>query len=123
MKLALHIALVVLALGHSARADEIQYGTGVICDTLEQAQRVARLADDDTEAAVTRVNSEVHNPTACAIASVAYVRGAEMTTARSKAATFQIVEVLVVGVRTRMGYRSAHPATYFTLFRIDERAI
>jgi len=49
------------------------------------------------------------------------VRGAKAGTTRSKAGTFEIVEVLVVGVDTRRGLRSASPAVYFTLFKIEER--
>jgi hypothetical protein len=52
---------------------------------------------------------------------VAYVRGAKAGTARSKAATFDIVEVLVVGVETRRGLQQASPAVYFRLFKIEER--
>ena len=40
---------------------------------------------------------------------MAYVRGAKAGTARSKAGTFEIVEVLVVGVATRGGLKQASP--------------
>jgi hypothetical protein len=50
---------------------------------------------------------------------VANVRGAKAGTARSKAATFEIVEVLVVGVETQRGLQQASPAVYFTLFKVE----
>ena len=93
----------------------------VFCDTREQAQRLALLLDQDAQAAIKAVNAEAHDPTACALATVAYVRGAKAGTARSRAGTFEIVEVLVVGVGTRRGLQSASPAIYFTLFKIEER--
>jgi hypothetical protein len=100
---------------------EIETGRGVICDTREQAQRVAFLLDDDAQAAIRTVNTEARNATACALATVAYVRGAKAATARSKAGTFEIVEVLVLGIATRRGLEQASPALYFTLFKVEER--
>jgi hypothetical protein len=119
--LALRLALPVLVLCAPARAHEVETGTGVICDTREQAQRLALILDEDAQAAIRTVNSEARDPTACALATVAYVRGAKAGTTRSKAGTFEIVEVLVVGVDTRRGLRSASPAVYFTLFKVEER--
>jgi hypothetical protein len=119
--LALRLALPVLIFGAPAWAHEVESGTGVICDTREQAQRLALILDEDAQAAIRAVNAEVRDPTACALATVAYVRGAKAGTARSKVGTFEIVEVLVVGVETRRGLQSASPAVYFTLFKIEER--
>jgi hypothetical protein len=104
-----------------AGAHEIETGSGVICDTPAQAQRLAILLDHDAQAAIRTVNAEAHDANACALATVAYVRGAKAGTARSKAGTFEIVEVLVVGVETRRGLMQASPAVYFTLFKVEER--
>jgi hypothetical protein len=52
---------------------------------------------------------------------VAYVRGVKAGTAHSKASTFEVVEVLMVGVETRRGLMQASPALYFTLFKVEER--
>jgi len=60
-------------------------------------------------------------PTACIAGTIAYIRGPEVTTATSKTATFQIVRVLVVGILTEAGFRSAVPAAFFSLEKIDER--
>jgi hypothetical protein len=122
LRLAFGFAVPILMLCPLAQAHDIETGTGVICDTREQAQRVATLLDEDAQVAIRTVNAEQHDPTACAVATVAYVRGAKAGTARSKAGTFEIVEVLVVGVETRRGLQGANPAVYFTLFKIEERA-
>ena len=118
----LGLALPLLLLAAPAGAHAIETGSGVICDTREQAQRLALLLEDDAQAAIRTVNAEAHDANACALATVAYVRGAKAGTARSKAGTFEIVEVLVVGVETRRGLQQANPAVYFTLFKVEERA-
>jgi hypothetical protein len=118
---ALGLAVPLLSLAAPVGALEIETGSGVICDTREQAQRLALLLDDDAQAAIRTVNAEAHDATACSLATVAYVRGAKAGLARSKAGTFEIVEVLVVGVETRRGLKQASPAVYFTLFKVEER--
>ena len=52
---------------------------------------------------------------------MAHVRGAKAGTARSKAGTFEIVEVLVVGVEKKNSLQQASPAVYFTLLKVEER--
>src|SRR5262245_22422641 len=101
--LALRLTVLVILLGVPARAHEIERRTGAVCDTRGQAERLAGLLEQDAQAAVMAVNTEARDPSACAIANVAYVRGAKAGTARSKAGTFDIVEILVVGVDTRAG--------------------
>jgi hypothetical protein len=119
MKFALHLALLFLAFTFPARAHDIEYDTGAICDTQNQAQRLGMLLDDDH--AIAMVNAEAGNPRACVVETVAFVRGAILGTARSKADAFAIVEILVVGVGLESGFRSIAPNVYFMLVKIDER--
>ena len=123
MKLALRAAVLALLLSAPANAYEIETGSGVICDTRAQAERVAALLDQDTRAAIQAVNAEVRDPVACVFATFYYVRGAKVGTARSKAGTFDIVEVLVVGMGSRRGVLPSKPASYFMLFKIDEQPV
>jgi hypothetical protein len=51
---------------------------------------------------------------------MAYVRGHQLATARSKDAAFQIVPVLVLGVVTEAGVKTVTPAALFSLFEIEE---
>jgi hypothetical protein len=120
MKFALHLALLLLAFTFPARAHDIEYDTGAICDTRNEAQRLGMLLDDD-EHALALVNAEAGNPTACAVETVAFVRGATIGTARSKADAFAIVEILVVGKDLEGGYHSVAPNVHFMLVKIDER--
>jgi len=119
MKFALHLALLFLAFTFPARAHDIEYDTGAICDTQNQAQRLAMLLDD--EHAIAMVNAEEGNPSACAVETVAFVRGASLATVRSKAEAFAVVEILVVGVDLESGFRSIAPNVQFMLVKIDER--
>jgi hypothetical protein len=122
MKLALHLALLFLALTFPARAHDIEYNTGSICGTQKQAERLAMLLDRNEHTAIAMVNVEEGNPSACAVETVAFVRGASLATVRSKAAAFTVVEILVVGVDQGGGFGSIAPGAYFMLVKIDERS-
>ena len=121
MKFALHLALLFLAFTFPARAHDIEYDTGAICDTQNQAQRLAMLLDDNERTAIGMVNAEERNPSACAVETVAFVRGASLATVRSKAEAFAVIEILVVGMNLESGFRSIAPNVQFMLVKIDER--
>jgi len=122
--LHLQLALISLFLCSPAQAHEVEYGTGLICDTQQQAEQlVAHLDGDDLDAAVSAVNASEHDAKACGIATVAFVRGPQLATARSRDATFQVVRILVVGVSTASGLRSVAPAAYVSLFKVREYAV
>jgi len=122
--LHLQLALICLLLSSPVQAQKVEYGTGLICDTQQQAQQlVAHLNGDDLDAAVSAVNASEHDPKACGTATVAFVRGLQLATARSRNATFQIVRILVVGVSTASGFRSVVPAAYVSLFKVREYAV
>src|SRR5262249_1101857 len=63
-------------LGIPAHAQEIEVGSSLICDTEEQAERFIALYNGDKRATITAVNAEMHDPTACGLATTAYVRAA-----------------------------------------------
>jgi hypothetical protein len=119
----LHLTLLSLLLCSPARGQEVEYGTGLICDTTQQAEQLVAHLNGDIAAAVSAVNAEEHDPKACGIATVAFVRGPELATARSKDATFKIVRILVVGLRTSGGFQPVTPAAYVSLFKIEEYAV
>ena len=122
MKIGLLVGVLSLLLVAPTRADEVETSTGVICNTAKQMERFVMLNDADPPSAVRAVNAEVHDPTACAVASLAFVRGGNPVTVRKRDATFQIVPILVVGVVTPDGVRGIIPAVYFSLFRVEERS-
>src|SRR5437773_9285661 len=121
MKRALYATLSLLLMSASAGAYEIETGSALICDTQKQAERLASFLDNNVQSALNIVNAEAHDPTACASAGVAYIRGGVLGTIRNKSETYQIIEVLVVGIATDGGFRNIAPATYVSLVKIDER--
>ena len=121
MKFGLMGGFLSLLLFAPVHADEIEISTGVICNTQKQMERFVALNDADPQSAIRVINAEEHDPEACAVASLAFVRGGNPITVRRKDATFQIVPILVVGVVTRDGVRGVIPAVYFTLFKVEER--
>jgi hypothetical protein len=122
MKYGLLVGFLSLLLVAPTRADEVETSTGVICNTQKQMERFVVLNDADPQGAIRAVNAEEHDPTACAVASLAFVRGGNPVTVRKRDATFQIVPILVVGVVTPDGVRGIIPAVYFSLFKVEERS-
>ena len=110
----------ILLLGSPAYADDVQVGTGLLCDTQQQAERFAALYDGDAGIAIRTVNAEEHNPTACGVVAMAYVAGPPLSTARTKDLTFEIIQVLVVGVITRNGMQSVEPVHFFSVVPVEE---
>jgi hypothetical protein len=120
MKLALCLALLSLIVFSPARAQEYERGTALLCDTQRQVERYVALFTGEEQSAINAVNTEEQNPNACGIATVAFMRGPELGTARNKESAFQIVHVLVVGIETASGLRSVRPSAYFSAFRVIE---
>jgi hypothetical protein len=123
VSLLLLIAPCAPAFGADYFADDYEIGTNLFCDTKAQAERFATLFAGDAEAAVVAVNAEVHNPTACALMDVAFMRGSQVGTVRHGDNTFEIVRILVVGLSTASGVKPVRPAAYFSLFSIKEYGV
>jgi hypothetical protein len=115
------LALPVLAfLSSPARAQEVEVGARLLCDTREQVERFVALYNGDAQSTANSVNAAEHNPNACAVTTMAYVRGRQLATARNKDTAFQIVPILVLGVVTEGGVESVKPAQFFSVFEIEE---
>jgi plastocyanin len=106
-----------------SKALDTEYDTGVICDTQNQAVRLAMLLGGNERTAIATVNAEEGDPGACAVETVAFVRGASLATARSRVDTFAVVEILVVGADLGNGFQSIAPGAHFMLVKIDERSV
>jgi hypothetical protein len=116
----LGIALLSLLLCLPARPQKIEVGTGIFCDTQSQAERFVALFDGNEEKAMKTVNDEENDPTACIGGTIAFIRGPEIATARTKNGTFHIVRGLIVGIFTEAGFRTAVPTAVFSFKRVDE---
>jgi len=110
----------LLALSLPAQAQEVEVASGPICDTQEQVEQFVALFDGDAQSTAEKVNAAEHNPTACVVSGMAYVRGRSLATARTKETTFQIVPILVLGVVTANGIQTVAPARYFSAIQVEE---
>ena len=120
-RLASAILLTLPILNLPARADEVEVGTALVCDTQQQVERFVTVYDGDAEMAASAVNAEVHDASACAMASIAYVVSPPLATTRSRDATFHIVRILVIGAITEDGLQSVRPTEFFSVLPVDER--
>jgi hypothetical protein len=134
MAFARHLALLILPslflLASPARADDlqietddVQIGTGLVCDTQQQVKRFVSIYDGDIETAVSTVNTEEHDPTACVIAAMAYVPGDPVDTAIHNDKMFHIVPVVVLGVVTAQGLQAITPAQFFSVVEVKGQDI
>jgi hypothetical protein len=119
--LRLRALALFLSMPAGAQEMEIQIGSGPICDTQKQTERLVALLDGGAESAIKLVNAEENDPTACVVATVAYVRGPQASIAHSKAGTYRIVKVLVLGLHTPNGILATAPAAYFTILKVEEQ--
>ena len=123
MKSALHYVMFSLLMCVPAHAYEIESGSVVACDTQKQVERFFQLFDGNQQQAINSVNSEEHNPSACAVIDVTYVSGPTLGVARSRSYAFEITPIVVVGTTTQHGYRQVNPARFFTPVTLKEFAV
>jgi hypothetical protein len=117
-------------LASAARADDLQIdtddihvGTGLVCDTQQQVKRFVSVYDGDIDTAVSAVNAEERDPTACVMAAMAYVTGDPIDTAIHNYKTFQIVPVLVLGIVTKQGLQAITPIQFFSAVEVKGQDI
>ena len=104
----------------AARAQEVEVGAAVICDTQQQAEHLGKLMHGDAKVALSAVNAEEY-ASACGLANVEYLRGPTLATVRNQDQTFEIARIMVLGVASDSGVQSVAPKLYFIVVKIDER--
>lgn len=122
MVFALRIMFLSLLLCLPARAQQIEAGSTLACDTQQQVERFVAVFRGDANSAANTVNTEVMDPTACAMVTVVYVRGPEVAVVNETGRTYRIVRILVLGVVTPAGVQPAIPAAFYSIVPVEERA-
>jgi hypothetical protein len=117
------LAVLAAPLCSPAQAADYEVGSSLVCDTQSQVERYVALFSGDAQGAIDAVNAEQHNPTACALVNVAYLRGSHIGVARNGDSAFEIVRILVVGIDTAAGIQAVQPAAYFSLIGVKEYAV
>ena len=123
---ALSLFAALGARAQDASSQEVQAARLVICGSAEKAQRFAAqhhdlqaaLANDD--AATSKDASGASN--ACLVAGIAYISGKPMERIRSKDGTYDVTEILIVGVATPYGMLAIEPSVVYTLLKVTEEA-
>ena len=121
VSLRLVLCSLSLFLGCAAHAQQVEVSTSLVCETAAQVERVIAVYDADMHSAAEQIDAEEHDPHACVVSAIAYIRGPELRTARKGNVSFQIAPILIVGVMTPGGIRSVTPVRQFSLFEVDER--
>jgi hypothetical protein len=111
----------MLLVSANAREQQVEFGSGIFCDTPTQVERFVANFHGDALAAINTVNAEVKNPTACVAGTIAFIRGPEVATARTWNEAFHIVQIFVVGVLTETGMKTIAPAATYSIERVEER--
>jgi hypothetical protein len=127
----LRIALLTLLLVVPAQAQDqsaqarIEIDTNLFCETQHQVERFVmhfKGNGRNAEAAIETINNEMQMQDACVIATVAYRRGAQVSTVRDDDSVFDVLRIIVVGVYTLNGLEQSLPTEFFTLIPRDEDA-
>jgi len=76
---------------------KIQVGTGVICDTQDEATTFVRImSEHDAGAALQQINSKSIRPMACGMATVAFRTGKKMGEIRTGKGSFNIMQIEII---------------------------
>ena len=105
------------------KANEIMVGTGLICDTKQQAERFVSLMGNeaDTENALVAVNTEAGQSDACIVAIVGFFPGQKVAELEKNGSVINVIEVLVMAVGTPSGLKVIEPKMYYSVQQTKDR--
>lgn len=97
MRTLLLVSTTLLVSSLCARAEELEVGKGIICETLQQTQRYVALRNNGTETTVAlqAVNDEAHDATACGVAAVVFSPGERVGGMAVQGRLLSIIEINV----------------------------
>jgi hypothetical protein len=112
----------LVALTLPIRAQQITFGTGLVCNQLEDVERYVALyhEGDSADDAVDKVNHEA-GQLACDMITVAYIRGEDIKIIRIAGGFGAIAKVAVVGVHTGTQWLSIPPQEQFMIVSVEDR--
>ena len=108
-------------------SQDVQAARLVICGTAEKAQHFAA-QNHDLQAAI--ANDDANNAkgaagasSACLVAGIAYVSGKQIERVQSKDGSYNVTEILIVGVATPYGMLAIKPSVVYTLLKVTEERV
>ena len=105
---------------------DVQAARMVICSSAEKAQHFAA-QHQDVQAAIakdeTSAGKDASGAThACLVAGIAYISGKPMDRVTSKDGSYDVTEILIVGVATPYGMLAIEPSVVYTLLKVTEES-
>jgi len=108
-------------------ASDIKVGSGLICDTKQQAERFVNLMSDNASAAIDKalvaVNTEAGQSDACVVATIGFFPGQKVAEIEKNGAIVNVIEVLVMAVGTPAGLKIVSPKMYYSVQQSSDRLI
>ena len=108
-------------------SSDIMVGSGLICDTKQQAERFVSLMDEEASAdiasALVAVNSEAGQSDACVVATVGFFPGQKVAELEKNGSVVNVIEVLVMAVGTSAGLKVIEPKMYYSVQQTKDRII
>jgi|SRR5215831_6247303 len=104
----------LLAMTLDGRAQNIENGVGVICDSPQQVEQIIALRTD-FKSAVEEIN-EQNKSRVCEILNIAFLVGGIVAEASNDKGTWQIRKILVVGLYLGRVMNSVQPYQKYTAF-------
>lgn len=103
--------------------DKILTGSGLVCDTKEQAERFISLMGDNVESTLLAVNREAGDDHACVVATFGFVPGDKVADIDKDGTVVFVLEVKVMAVATVAGFQLVEPKTYYTVIASKQRSV
>jgi hypothetical protein len=98
-------------------------GSGLVCDTKEQAERFVSLMRGSVESTLLAVNREAGDAHACVVATFGFVPGAKVADIDKDGTVVFVLEVKVMAVATVAGLQLVEPKTYYTVIASKQRSV
>jgi hypothetical protein len=104
-------------------ATNVVTGSGLVCDTKEQAARFVSLMGDDVEQTLLDVNREAGDEHACVLATIGFIPGSKVAEVDKDGTIVDVIEVRVVAVVSRIGMQPVEPKTYYSVIASKARSV
>jgi hypothetical protein len=100
-------------------AANVQVGTGVICDTQDEATSFVRIMTErDADSAMQEINGKSASPMACGMATVAFHTGKSLGQIRTSKGSFNILEIQIVAGAVDGSWRVVANRTQYTAIAV-----
>ena len=105
-----------------AKAQEVEQGTGLVCDKAEQVEQYTTLFNQGKKG--TEILAEINKDNVvCAVFTAAFYKGKTVKSVMADGKVYDIAEILMVGLFTNGVWMSLPPAVVFSIFPSKQRGV